>query len=307
MRYLLATGKGSVALEECEASELPNDHVRIQVAYVGICHSDTALVAEGQGTFPTRLGHEVSGTVIESKTPSLPVGTRVAAYVVDGYANQLLVPINRIVSLHDDCSLLDGALSEPLACVVGAMDMLDLSTAPEVVVVGAGFMGLMALRLLVARGHKVVVIEPREACRDLAVKWGAAHVLHPDEVPVQMKLTKHIVVEATGSPGGLELASSLVQIAGTLGVLGYHQSNGGKRMVDMESWNYRALRVLSLHHRDPADVMLWMDRAQRLSALGIVVPSQLVDASVNLEKLPAIFEVKGQHRGIKAVLDLTSF
>jgi threonine dehydrogenase-like Zn-dependent dehydrogenase len=284
MRYLLETAPQTLAIEEADRQPLPAGHARVAVAYVGICHSDTARVAEGAGPFPSRLGHEVSGIVTETRVDSIAVGARVAAYVVDGYATEIIAPAEKIVPLHPDCTLLDGALAEPLACVIGGIEMLELTHEPQIVVVGAGFMGLMATRFLVAAGHRVTVIEPREAARDRAIGWGADRALHPDEV--EQTLRASVVVEATGGPAGLQLASGLVEIAGTLGILGYHQAHGGKRTVDMESWNYRALRVLSLHHRNGDNVMRWMDRAQRLSGQKILVPSELVGGLVGLDDLP---------------------
>lgn len=302
----MVTGPGMAALNRAKSVPLAPGHVRLRVAYAGICHSDTAKVREGQGSFPSRLGHEVSGTVIESQEPGLPEGTRAAAYITDGYANEVQVPADRIVPLHPGCSLADAALAEPLACAIGAVEMLELARTPEIVLVGAGFMGLLALRLLVARGHSITVIEPRRRARDIAMRWGAATALSPEDTPEAMAANSPLVLEATGSAAGLELAGSLVRIAGTLGILGYHQSDQGRRTVNMESWNFRALRVLSLHHRDPNDVMRWMDRAQSLSANRVVVPSELVDRRISLAELPDLFQ-HGEHGGtIKTLLDLTS-
>jgi len=73
----------------------------------------------------------------------------------------------------------------------------------------------------------------------------------------------------------------------------------------MESWNFRALQVLNLHHRNPNDVMLWMDRAQRLSSLGILSPSQLVDTFVTLDALPALFATNEGAGAIKTVVRVT--
>ena len=121
-----------------------------------------------------------------------------------------------------------------------------------------------------------------------------------------MRQNVPVVVEATGGAGGLRLASDLVRIAGTLGIMGYHQSNGGARTVEMESWNFRALRVLSLHHRNPDDVLRWIDRAQRLAANGIIRPSELVDVTVDLEGLPQVFAGAVPPDSIKAVLDTSA-
>ena len=304
-QWLTATGPGQVTIDKGQTETLPEGHVRVQVAYVGVCHSDTAMVREGQGPFPSRLGHEVSGTITESTDPVLPAGMPIAAYITNGYATEIIVPNNRIIPLHPGCSLKDAALAEPLACVIGGLEMLDLGQVSEVILVGAGFMGLMALRLLVAQGHRVTVIEPRETARELASNWGADRTLHPDQIPPAMMQNNPVVIEATGAAAGLDLAANMVQIGGTLGIMGYHQSNGGKRTVDMESWNYRALRVLSLHHRNPTDVMRWMDRAQLLSAHKILSPSELVDSLVRLEDLPALFAGHGVHGSIKTLLDLT--
>jgi threonine dehydrogenase-like Zn-dependent dehydrogenase len=302
MKYLLETGPQTLSIEDAPSQQLEAGEVRVTVAYVGICHSDTARVAEGTGPFPSRMGHEVSGIVSESATDAIAVGDRVAAYVVDGYATEVVAPAEKIVPLHDDCTLLDGALAEPLACVIGGIEMLDLTHESQIVVVGAGFMGLMAVRFLVAAGHRVTVIEPRELARELALGWGADRALHPDDVDSAQQAS--VVVEATGGAAGLQLASDLVRIGGTLGILGYHQSGGGKRTVDMESWNYRALRVLSLHHRNGENVMRWMDRAQRMAGQKILVPSELVGGLVSLEELPRVLVEHPDAGTIKLALEV---
>jgi threonine dehydrogenase-like Zn-dependent dehydrogenase len=304
MRYLQTTGKLAASVIHAETEPLPDGHVRVAVAYVGVCHSDLAAVAEGGGDFPCRLGHEVSGVITETATDTRPVGTRVVAYVDDGYASEIVVPVGRVVPLHPDCSLLDGALAEPVACVIGGLEMLSFREHAQVVLVGAGFMGLLALRYLTAIGHRVFAIEPRTIAQELARSWGADTVVHPDEVPDGMQLTQPIVIEATGAAAGLQLASDLVAIDGTLGVLGYHQSNGGKRLIDMQGWNFRAMRVVSLHNRSLENILTWIDRAQRSAALGFISPSQLVDAQVNLDELTDVFASKPGHEAIKTVLRL---
>jgi threonine dehydrogenase-like Zn-dependent dehydrogenase len=165
-------------------------------------------------------------------------------------------------------------------------------------------MGLLALRYLTAIGHRVFTIEPRATARELARFWGADTVVHPDEVPDRMRLAQPIVIEATGAAAGLRLASDLVAIDGSLGILGYHQSDGGERVVDMQGWNFRAMRVISLHNRSTQKILTWMDRAQRSAALGFVSPSQLVDARVNLDELVGVLTREPRHDTVKTVLCL---
>jgi threonine dehydrogenase-like Zn-dependent dehydrogenase len=304
VRYVQATGKHASKVVDAHPEPLSEGHVRIAVAYVGVCHSDLAAVAEGEGDFPFRLGHEVSGVVTESAAAGRPPGTRVAAYVSNGYASEIVAPAARTVVLHPGCSLLDGALAEPVACVIGGLEMLSFRQYPRIVLVGAGFMGLLALCYLTALGHRVVVIELRASARELARDCGADVAVHPDEVDDRMRRAQPIVIEATGATEGLNLASDLVGIDGTLGILGYHQSNGGARTVDMQGWNFRALRVISLHNRSTDNILTWMDRAQRSAALGFIRPSRLVDRRVNLDELPDVLTGKHEHDAIKTVLSL---
>jgi threonine dehydrogenase-like Zn-dependent dehydrogenase len=140
--------------------------------------------------------------------------------------------------------------------------------------------------------------------RELARSWGADAVVHPDEVPGGMHSAQPIVIEATGTAGGLQLASDLVGTDGTLGVLGYHQSGGGKRTVDMQGWNFRAMRVVSLHNRRTENILTWIDRAQRSAALGFISPGRLVDAQVDLDELTDVFAGQPGHDAIKTVLRL---
>jgi hypothetical protein len=61
--------------------------------------------------------------------------------------------------------------------------------------------------------------------------------------------------------------------------------------------------VLSLHHRNRDDVLRWIDRAQRLSALGFVKPSELAEQTVGLAELPDVFSGSA-HDAIKTVVDM---
>ena len=301
MRYLQTTGRSAAGVIRADPEPLPDGHVRVAVAYAGVCHTDLAAVAEGEGPFPRRLGHEVSGVVTESAAGRRPVGTRVVAYADDGYASETVIPAGRTVPLHPRCSLLDGALAEPVACVLGGLEMLSFREHAQVVLVGAGFMGLLALRYLAVIGHRVFVIEPRPAAQQLARSWGADTVVHPDEMPGGMRL---VVIEATGEAAGLQLASDLVAIDGTLGILGYHHSSGGRRVIDMQGWNFRAMRVVSLHDRSAENTLTWIDRAQRSAALGFISPGQLVDAEVDLGELAGLFTDPPGQATIKTVLRL---
>jgi threonine dehydrogenase-like Zn-dependent dehydrogenase len=302
LRYLTAIGRGQVEVRDEPSQALAPGEVRVRVAFTGVCHSDTSQVREGWGTFPFRIGHEVSGTVVESADDVVPTGSRVVAYVEDGYATEIVAPASDVVVLDPSCDLLDAALAEPLACVIGGVAMLDLSRVDSAVVVGAGFMGLLTIGYLAAMGHRVVAVEPREKARQLAREVGAETVVDPRSVPETWRATYPLVVEATGVPSGLTLASDLAGVGGTLGIMGYHQSDGGHRQIDLRSWNFRCLRVLNLQNRNRQDGLRWIDRAQRMSARGVVNPGRLVDLELSLDDLAELFHEDTKPDVTKAVL-----
>lgn len=306
VRRAVVVGADGIRVETEAMPELADGHVRVALAFAGICHSDIAAIAGGDVADGSRIGHEASGVVVASRADGIAVGDRVVAYVGDAYATHVDAPADRVVPLDEGCSLLDAALAEPVACVIGGVEMLELTHLDEVVLVGAGFMGLLAVRYLALLGHRVTVVEPVARRRELAVELGAARAVEPDAARGMYPDGASLVVEATGAAGGLALASDLCAIGATLGILGYHQSGGGERTVPMESWNFRALKVLSLHHRDPANVLRWIDRAQRSAARGGIVPSALVDAQLPLDDAPlGLRAVPASEAPVKAVLVLS--
>lgn len=284
---VLVTGRDIAVVTE-PMLPLADGHVRIQVHAAGVCHSDIAAIAACEYEEPVHRGHEIAGVVIESRVTDVPVGTRVAAYVGDGYATHVDAPPHHLVAIDDACSLLDAALAEPVTCVIGGVEMLHLTDCDDIVVVGAGFMGLIATRYLALLGHTVTVIEPVAVRREAALKAGARQALHPDEAAVGLSDAATVVIEATGGAAGLELAGSLVAVGGTLGILGYHQSDLGQRTVPMQQWNFRAITVRNLHHRSEEQVLRWMHRAQQSAALGGIVPSLFVDAELTLDDAPRV-------------------
>jgi hypothetical protein len=84
--------------------------------------------------------------------------------------------------------------------------------------------------------------------------------------------------------------------------MGYHQSDGGRREVDMRSWNFRCLRVLNLQSRNRQDGLRWIDRAQRMSARGVLRPGRLVDEQVSIDELAGLFNEAARSDAVKSVL-----
>src|SRR5205823_687455 len=83
----------------------------------------------------------------------------------------------------------EASLAEPISCVVHSVRALQPELADDVVVIGAGPMGLLNLLVLKRRGARVIVCELDSARREKAAQLGADVVLdpHDGEFPAQVK------------------------------------------------------------------------------------------------------------------------
>ena len=70
------------------------------------------------------------------------------------------------------------SLTEPLACCVHAQELCRTAENDNVLIIGAGSMGLLHSMLSMARGARSIVVEPMEKRRKLAGQLGA-DVLEP--------------------------------------------------------------------------------------------------------------------------------
>ena len=109
-----------------------------------------------------------------------------------------------------------------------------------------------------------------------------------------------LVVEASGTAQGLDLAADLVAEHGTLSILGYHQ---GRRGVDMSTWNWKALDVINAHVRDGRLLARATDAALRLLAAGRLEMSPLLTHHFPLERAAEAYEAletkpEGFHKAV---------
>jgi L-iditol 2-dehydrogenase len=76
--------------------------------------------------------------------------------------------------MADDVDWEEGAMAEPLACVILALRKTGFVPGESVLVLGAGFMGMLNVILAKSWGaSRVMVSEPSQFRRDMALKFGA--------------------------------------------------------------------------------------------------------------------------------------
>lgn len=307
---LVAPGRG-----ELVTADLPEPgpgQLVLRVVANGVCASDLPTWAAAAPDGPRRLGHEPTGEVVATG-PGVTIapGTLVGGRIAPSFAEHALADLDDVVVLPDGVDPAV-ALPEPLGCVAEGLRRTPVPLGAHVAVVGLGFMGLVMTQLLRTTGvARLVAVDPRDDARRTALANGADAAHTPADLPAAAfsgddSPARHgfdVVVEASGTQAGLDLAGRLVRPHGALSILGYHQS---AREVDLRSWNWKALDVVNAHVRDRALLRASTAAALELVAAGRLDPGRLITHRFHLDQADAAFEALWSKPDgfVKAVVDV---
>ncbi len=230
MRVAIVTEPYKVEIEDRPVPEVGKKDVLIKVVRAGICGSDIHLY-KGTHAFrnpPAALGHEVSGEICQvgEAVTRYKVGDRVTVEpqipcgecdfcksghvnlcknkIVPGtaawcgtFAEYFLAPEQAVYKLEDSVSYDVGALIEPLAVAVQAMNLTTDPGRDAIAILGSGTIGLLVLAVAVKRGYKkIFCTDTAPFNREMALKLGATAVYDPLHENVE-----ELIKEATGGAG----------------------------------------------------------------------------------------------------------
>jgi 2-desacetyl-2-hydroxyethyl bacteriochlorophyllide A dehydrogenase len=279
---------------------LDRDEVRLNVGICGVCASELDMWrgARGHAVFPWYPGHEVTGVVAEAGSDVAwpTVGEPVGAWVTTrGFADQVVVRPEHCVPI--DGTPMEVALVEPLACAVNAIELSQIQLMDDVLVVGAGYMGLLLVQLAMHRGPRhILVADVREEALERALGLGATRVVNVATgslTELVEELTGgngvDVAIEATGTQAALATLSDVTRMSGTVTIAGYHQ--GEPRSIDLATWNWKAFRVANAHFRDVSVIMHGMRRAGRLLASKRIAMESLVTHRFPLDRIDDAFRL----------------
>ena len=319
MRVARSTTTRDVVVEELADPSPGPGEVVCRVLACGVCGSD---VSDGYVAkkLPAVLGHEVVGEVLATGAGvhAVTAGDRVIVHhhapcgdcrrcrrghetlcdqfratALDpgGFAEQVRVEAALVPELLALGALdpLAGTFVEPLGCVLRALDRTRLSPADELLVVGAGSNGLLAIAAARARGvERVWIREPREDRRRLAEAWGAT--AHDDE-PVDVAFL------TTASQAAIAGAAAALGAGGVLCL--YATTKAGAPLgVDGEQLFLRELTVCSSWSAGPRD----MRAAYDLIAAGAIDPTRLVTHRLGLDETARALDLQRRGEAIKVVV-----
>jgi threonine dehydrogenase-like Zn-dependent dehydrogenase len=145
------------------------------------------------------------------------------------FAEQVAVPRTSLVPVPAGLEPRRAVLAEPLACCVGALAPVAPLEGKEVVVLGAGPIGLLSTFVAARSGAGVTVVDPVPARLEHARRLGARTALAgADAVPPG---AADVVVDAAGFEATWRAGVDAVRSGGTVVVLGLGQAEGSFPMA----------------------------------------------------------------------------
>lgn len=288
---------------------------RVRVRLAGVCATDLELV-KGYMGFAGVLGHEWVGEVVDAPDPTwngrrvvgdincacgvcptcragrpthCPHRTVVGIAGRDGaFAEQLALPVGNLHPVPDGVPDEAAVFVEPLAAAIRILEQVHVRPSDRVLVLGVGRLGQLCARVLALTGASVGAISRNPA--RLGLLPAGIEPLTPEAAEAGARAD--VVVDATGHPEGLALATRLVRPRGTL------------------------VLKTTTHDLGPASPTTWVideitlvgsrcgpfEPALRMLASGLVDPTPLVSARFDLEDGVAALERAARPDTVKVLL-----
>jgi threonine dehydrogenase-like Zn-dependent dehydrogenase len=307
MELLRVHGAGDMRLDHVPVPEIGPHDVLLRVIHAGVCGTDLGFVANGglggglPLSEPLPLGHEFAGVVhaIGSAVRDIPVGMRCAvnpdADLIgcggpDGAFAPYIVIRNAAIGSHlcpisEDVSLERVTLAEPLSVALHGINIANPSKDANILVLGAGPIGLCAVIALRLRGiSNIAVADLSDARLARAKALGAAHVFNPARMGLQEGL-------AQCHGGGERFGVPYVDTDCFLDAAG-----SGPALRDVVALaKYRAKIVVIALHKKPLELDLFKMMANEVQISGSIAANRveefkecveyLSDRSLNIEPL----------------------
>lgn len=312
---------GNIYLRSIPVPEPSKGEALLRTRVSGICATDLELL-RGYQDFTGVAGHEFVADTVRAPGARDLEGSRVVADINCGcgecrlclggqphhcsgrsvlgirgrqgaFAEYLCVPLQNLHPVPDRLSDHSAVFAEPLAAVLRISQQIHMRADMDVAILGDGKMGLlaaMALRhhcpglLLIGRHSKKLDIFARAGGRVLQMGKKGREL-------EELNSAFHLVIEATGQPGGLQQAARICRPEGTIAL----------KTTTHRPWSFsfsslvvNEQRILGSRCGDPGLALHYLQQG-------------LVDASVLIEEVhswPRIQEAmeRAASRGSKKVL-----
>lgn len=207
-----------------------------------------------------------------------------------GYAEYVPVGGRETLRLPDNVSSADGALVEPLAVGLHAVDAAGIASGEDVLVLGAGPVGLSCAIWARHMGAREVVVSDFVASRRaMATKLGATSLIDPGQEDVSQayqRITGHepgMIFECVGRPGVIQSCVDMMRRGGKVLAAGMCMQPDSL-LPALGGVKEATIQFVSYYRRSDYELTVDMLRAERVD------PLPMVTDRIDLDALPEAFE-----------------
>lgn len=292
----------------------------VRVRRSGVCDTDLQL-ARGYMGFSGVPGHEYVGEVVESDDPAWR-GKRIVADINAGcgtcadctlrdshhcttrtvtgilgrsgsFAEMLTVPERCLVEVPASLSDDRAVFAEPLAAALHVVDEFAGAAKPKrAIVLGDGKLGQLIVRAVASEGIPTALVGRHDHKLALAKKAAGVEAFLESDLPASYG-GADLVVEATGSEGGLARALELVA---PRGVVVLKTTVAAKLTVDLAPLVIHEVKLVGSRCGD-------MKRAIASLASGAVDPTPLIEARYPLARADEAMAHAARRGALKILVD----
>lgn len=319
MNAFIITKPNQAELREVPMPNPTEGEVLVKVLAAGFCGTDIhTFRGEHPTVYPIIPGHEFSG-VVESVGPAVQNFRSGDVVIADpnifcencyfckqnkqihcenikvigntqpgAFAEYVTVP-ERCLFHAEGIEPLQGAMAEPLACVINAHNKVSIPVGGSVLIFGAGTIGLMHLMIsLRGRASTVTIVDKKPQQLELGKKLGATNALLSDEkLPETLKALEprgfSAVIDATGVPKVVEQAISCLADGGTFIAFGAcpTKSSIAINPFDLYYHDWKLIGSYALEKTMPQSIAMLRD--------GNLDLSPLIGKVLSLDEMPEAF------------------
>ncbi len=335
---------GDLRVQDAPIPEAGPGDLVIRVGTCSACGTDAKIFRFGHHhiSLPRVLGHEVAGEITEvgPGVEGWSVGDRVQViaaipdgvchycrrgqhtvcedlesigYQYDGgFAEFMRVPrkvlaVDGVNRVPEHVPFEGASLTEPLACVLNGQELAQVGDGDAVVVLGAGPIGCLHVRLARARGARTVVIaDVNQGRLDLAARAepdAAIDSSKDDPIDAVRKLTDgrgaDVVITATGAGRAQEQALEMAALRGRISLFGGLPRDDSIIRFDSNLVHYRELSVFGAYGSAPRHNR----EALSLIADGGVRVEDLITHRMPLTEVHRAIETVISGEGLKVVIE----
>lgn len=344
MRAVVLSGPNQFAPAEIEKPQIGPDEILLEMKAAAICGTDMRILT-GKKTkgvrYPSVIGHEFCGVIAEvgADVKGYEVGEKVAVanvipchhcssclrgrtnacldrkaigYEFDGgFEEYIRIPSicienGNVVKLPEYMSYQAGALIEPLSCCIRGLKNAGTGFNDDVLIVGAGPIGLFHLQLSkIAGARKVIVSEPNEQRRKVALELGADLVVDPtkEDLPAIVDRETNgqgmdVIVMAIGVPALVNSTLKLCKRGGTVNLFAGF-AGMGESTVEVNTIHYNEINVNGSTAYKLEDYLA----AAEMIKSGKIDADKIVTHRFKIEDFQKAYDVCVAGTGLKVIIE----